>query len=156
MPTSSPENLIDEEEILVAIIKGFHIGTQALPTLHRIADQLCRIHPYDGIPLLLGHGFVVALQHGFGDILHPLQETDAQSPVREFLAPVHGPESVLQVVVLDAAVTLDISVSAVMVGKEQSFVGNDLPGAATAEQDDRVLFFAGMESIAKFYEYYDD
>ncbi len=84
--------------------------------------------------------------HLFGDIGHPFHKNDPQARGGNFLFPVFSPESVFQVIVLHAAQSLDNAVTAMVVGQQQTFPGNDFPGTTAAEYDDGV-FQAGMVDI---------
>ena len=128
-----------EQEVLIAVEEGFHIGSQAFTILDCRSGELAGIGPDDGIPLGFGHAGPVPLQHLVRHVFHPFEEADGQAPVGQFLAAVHRPETVLEVIVLHAAVALDVAVAAVVVRQEQAFVGHEFAGAAAAEQDDGVL-----------------
>ena len=80
---------------------------------------------HDGVPLRFGQFRGISFENHGSDVFHPFQETHAEPLVRQFLLSAHCPESVPQVVVFDAAVLLDLAVSAVMVGEKQSFRRND-------------------------------
>ena len=145
--TPAPE---DEEEILVAVVEGFHIGRQSFVGIGIIRDDLLGIGPDHGVALGFGHRRDISCQDLVRDVFHAFQEADCQSFIRELLAAVHSPEAVFQVVVLHAAVALDIAVAAVVVRQQEAFVGDELSGAAAAEQDDGILQRGLIDAIDIF------
>ena len=56
------------------------------------------------------------------NVCHVLKESHSKTLTWEFLATVHCPISVLEVVVIYAAQLLDVAVSAVVVGHKKSFL----------------------------------
>ena len=74
-----------------------------------------------------------------GDIFHILEEGHGQSLARKLLAAVHGPVSVLEVVVLDTAELLDVAVAAVVVCHKETLAGDNLSGTSASELHDCVL-----------------
>ena len=92
-----------------------------------------------GDQLLAGSLLIGSLGDGVGHIRHALQEGHGQARDRDFLVAVHGEEAILQVVVLRSGERLDIAVAAVVVGDQQTLLGNHFTGAAAAELDDGVL-----------------
>ena len=140
-------DLVDEEEILVAVIQGLHSRPETLALTHGLADYRGGVLPDDRVPLGLCHGGDIAFQHLRGHILHPLEETHGQAPVRQLLALVHGPETVFEIIMLDTAVALDETVAAVMVSEQKALVGDNLPGAPASEEHDRVLQGSLVDAI---------
>ena len=132
-------HLEDVEEILVAVVECGHLGSQTLAGGCSSVDQRPGIGGDYAVPGLFAHSGVIPCQHLVGDVVHPHQIADCQAGAGEFLTAVHRPEAVGEVVVLHRAVPLDVAVAAVVVGDEQSLVGNHLAGAARAEQHDCVL-----------------
>ena len=63
---------------------------------------------------------LLCLSNHRSHILHIFKESHAESFARKFLAAVHGPVSVLEIVVLHAAELLDVAVATVVVGHEKS------------------------------------
>ena len=73
------------------------------------------------------------LVHQIGGILNAVNKAEFQSRGRQLFAMVHSPEAIGQVIVLHAAVLLDRSVTAVVVGQDQSFGRDNFAGTAAAE-----------------------
>ena len=67
------------------------------------------------------------------------KEGDAEALARQFLAAVHCPVSVLEVVMFDAAELLDISISAVVVGHKEAFGRDNLSGTSSPELHDGIF-----------------
>ena len=84
-----------------------------------------------------------AFQDGIGHVPHLDQKTNHQAGVGKLFGAVHGGETVGQVVVFDGTVLLDLAVAAVVIGDQQSLVGDQFAGAAAAEADDGI-FQAGL------------
>ena len=129
----------DKEEVLVAVVKGFNAGFQALPVLHSGLADLLGILPHKFRTGFLIHLGIIAFKHLGRHVFHPFEEPHGQAGIGQFLAPVHGPETVLQVVMFHGGMSLDIAVAAVVIGEKKAFVAHQFSGAAPAEKDDGVL-----------------
>ena len=92
-----------------------------------------------GTVLILLQRSLPGLLENRGDVCHALEELYRETLDGEFIPAAHGPVSVLEIVVLRGAEALDAAVAAMVVGHEQSPVGNDFARAASAELDDGVL-----------------
>ena len=110
---------------------------------HQPADGLvCRIAYISlqvGAVLIFLHGLLLGLAYDGSYILHGLKEGDAETLARQFLAAVHCPVSVLEVVMFDAAELLDISISAVVVGHKEAFRRYDFSGTSSSELHDGIF-----------------
>ena len=134
-----PINLVDEEEVLVGVVERLHAGTHAPVGIRHLADDGIRVELHHRVALCLAHRRDIALQDGIRDFVHSLQEADGQPPVGQLLAAVHRPEAVLEIVVLHAAVLLDLAVAAVVVRKQQAVARNHLARTAGAKEHHGVL-----------------
>ena len=132
-------DLIDKEEILVGIVKRLHLGLDALVGVGNLLHDGVAVGLDQRVALRLGHRRLIAAQDRVRDVVHPLQEADGQARVGQLLAAGHRPEAIFEIVVLHAAVALDLAESAVVVGKEQAVARDELARAAGAEQHDGVL-----------------
>ena len=74
-----------------------------------------------------------------GYIFHVFQECYAEPFHWKFFRPVHGPVSICQIVMVHTAELLDAGISAMMVGHQQTFVGDDFSGASSSELHYRIL-----------------
>ena len=128
-----------EQEVLVAIVQGLDAGAKALALRGRGLGQDRGVGAHDGVALRLAHGRVISLQYCGGDIIHPLEETHGQAGIGKLLSAVHRPETVLEVVVLDARMPLDVAVAAVVVGEQQALVRDELSGTTGSEKNDGIL-----------------
>ena len=88
---------------------------------------------------MLLHGLLLSLLDDGCHILHILKECNRKPLAREFLATVHSPVSVLEVVMLHGAELLDVAVSAVVVGQQETFSRDYLSCTSASELHDRVL-----------------
>ena len=88
---------------------------------------------------ILLHSLLLSLLDDGCHILHILKECDRKALAREFLAAVHRPVSVLEIIMLHGAELLDVAVSAVVVCHQEALRRDDLSGASSAELHDRVL-----------------
>ena len=140
----------DEKEILVAIIKRLDAGAKALAFRDGSGFKPFGIDPDQGIPLHLAHGRFITLEHRFGHILHPFEETHCKPGVGELFLPAHSPESVLEIVVLDARVPLDVTVAAMVVGEQKPFVRDEFASAPGTEQDDGILQRCLVDAVHVF------
>ena len=125
----------------VVVVEGYDFRRRAgYRSLRRLYHRLLRLF-HKGLQVfdLVLERFLAGLFKCGRDVVHPLHEGDAQPGHRQLLGAVHGPESVGEVVVLDAAELLYAAVAAVVVGQQQALVGHDLSGAASAELDYRVF-----------------
>ena len=134
--TEHPEN---EQVILIPVEEGLDIGPKALRGIRGLADEAVGIDLHDRVTLRFRHPGLISLENQVRHFVHTIQETDGQSLVRKLLATVHRPEAVPQVIVLHAAVPLDIAVAAVMVRQQKPFIGHQLTRAPAPEQDDGIL-----------------
>ena len=115
--------------------RQLHIGILLLELLHQLRAVLAG----DFVVLLLtcGRGYVAHhLSRNVDDLTH---ETHLQTGCGDLLLARHRPETILQVVVLDATQRLNRAVAAVVVGQQQTLARHDLACAAVAEDDDCVL-----------------
>ena len=129
------ELLVDEQELLVAVIHLLHGGLVALAFGLCLADDLL---------LRLACGQPV------GHLLHADEEFHVELLVGQLLGARHGPESVGQVVVLDARMRLYGVVTAVVVGQQQSFGRDQLARAAAVEQHHGVFHRSLVDRIDVF------
>ena len=83
----------------------------------------------------VGHG----PQHVGRDVDDLADKAHLEPRSGNLLGPRHGPETVLQVVMLHGREGLNRPVAAVVIGEEQSFGRDDLSRAAAPEDDDGVL-----------------
>ena len=133
------EDLDHEGEILVAPEEGLDLDIHAgiLPGkafrngLHLCGDQLFPL-PAPGD---VGHGS----QHVRRHVDDPADKAHLKPRSRQLLGARHGPETVLEVVMLHGRERLDRPVAAVVVGEQQPVGRDDLPRASAAENDDGVL-----------------
>ena len=88
-----------------------------------------------GFRHIVGHAF----EHRLGDILYVVEEQHRKTFVRKFLIFAVSPEAVFQVVVFHGGVGLHLAKTAVVVGEQQSFGGDELTGATAAELHNGVL-----------------
>ena len=105
---------------------------------------------YESNSLVLCHLWLVSLQDDWSHILHSLKETDCETLVRKLFSAAHSPEAVAQIIVLNAAVLLDLSVSAVVVGQKESLRRYELSCAASAKQHDCVLQRCLIDAVDVF------
>ena len=126
-------NLIDKEEILVAVIDGLDMSHKVLVATHGLFDNLLRVLFHQSNALFFGHLRLVALQHLVGYIDHVFQEGYGKPRIRKFFGTRHSPEAILQIVVLYGAMRLDLSVAAMMVGDEQTFGRDEFAGTSTSK-----------------------
>ena len=136
--TEHPEN---EQVILIPVEEGLDIGPKALRGIRGLADEAVGIDLHDRVTLRFRHPGLISLENQVCHFVHTIQETDGQSLVRKLLATVHRPEAVPQVIVLHAAVPLDIAVAAVMVRQQKPFIGHQLTRASAPEQNDSTAAF---------------
>ena len=129
------ELLVDEQELLVAVIHLLHGGLVALAF---------GLGPADDLLLRLACGQPV------GHLLHADEEFHVELLVGQLLGARHGPESVGQVVVLDARMRLYGVVTAVVVGQQQSFGRDQLARAAAVEQHHGVFHRSLVDRIDVF------
>ena len=88
-----------------------------------------------GVDLLVG----LAVLEGRGYVLHAFEEGNRKAGNGKFHLAVEGPISVFQIIVLRGREALDAAVTAVVVGYEQAFAGNNFTGASPAELHDGVF-----------------
>ena len=112
---------VQEQEILVSVIQGFYRSPQPFSFGCHFLDKCIGIGLYDRIPLAFRHISNISVENPVRHVFHPFQKADCQPFIRQFLFAGHCPESVPKVVMLHAAVLLYLSVTAVVVGKQQSF-----------------------------------
>ena len=143
-------DLIDEEEVLVAVVERLHRSLQSPAAGAGLLHELRAAGPDHGVPPRGRRPVGDLLQDDGRHILHPIQETDRQSRAGQFLLARHRPEAVFQVVVLDAAVPCDLVIAAVVVGQQQPLRGNEFARAAAAEEHDRVLEGSLVDAVDIF------
>ena len=147
---------MDEEEVLVAVEHGFDGGVVVGALDGFAGDALADVaHSFGAV--VLAHVVAEAFKHALGDIFHADEDGGGEAGVGEFLRHVVGPEAVAQVVVLDGGVLLQFAVAAVVVGGDESLVGNDFTGAEVpegaafvAKADDGVLDAVLVDGIDVF------
>ena len=139
--------LVNEEVVAVSRIESFDLGFDALSLLFDLLYELFGRLFDHRFPLLLVHRRLEVLEYQSCNVFHPLEETDGQSWIGQFLGPGHRPESVLEIVVLDAAVPLDKAVAAVVVGQDKPFGRNHLCCAAASEQQNRILERSPVDAV---------
>ena len=147
---------MDEEEVLVAVEHRLDGGVVVGAADSLVGDALADVAHGLGA-VVLAHVVAEAFKHAGGDILHAHEDGGGEAGVGEFLRHVVGPEAVAQVVVLDGGVLLQFAVAAVVVGGDESFVGNDFTGAEVpegtafvAKADDGVLDAVLVDGIDVF------
>ena len=129
------ELLVDEEELLVAVIHLFDGGLVPDAFGLGACDDLCGA---------LAGGDAV------GDLLHADQEADVETLVRELFGARAGPETVGEIVVLDGRMALDGVVTAVVVRQQQPFRGDEFSGAASSEEHHGILHRGAVDRIDIF------
>ena len=129
------ELLVDEQELLVAVVHLLHGGLVAGGFGLGLLDDLVRG---------LSRGDAV------GHLLHPDEEAHPEFFVGQLLGARHGPESVGEVVVFDGRVPLDGAVAAVVVGQQQSFGRDQFARAAAVEQHHGVFHRGLVDGIDVF------
>ena len=147
---------VDKEEELVAVEHGFD-GSVVVGSLYGFAgDAFTDVADSFGA-VGLAHFVAEAFQYPAGNVFHTNQDGGCEAGVGEFLGHVVCPETVAQVVVLDGGVLLQFAVAAVVVGGDESFVGNDFTGAevpegtaVVAKADDGVLDAVLVDGIDVF------
>ena len=123
---------MDEEEVLVAVEHGFD-GSIVVGALDGFVDDAVADVANGFSAVVLAHVVAEAFEDALGDIFHTDEDGSGEAGVGEFLRHVVGPEAVAQVVVLDGGVLLQFAVAAVVVGGDESFVGNNFTGAEVPE-----------------------
>ena len=132
------EDVVDDEEVLVAVVEGQHLGVGELVTLGYgvgngagdgvgCADAI----KFVGDTLELWHDAVGEVDH-LAQVLH-FETFDGQ-----LFLEVLRHEAVLQIVVLHAAELLDGAVATMVIGEDEPLVGDGDAGASAAEDDDGV------------------
>ena len=122
--------ITQEERLDADLIRGFFLD---------LGDKSLHILIDFGLTLVFRHIRGDIEEHLLGHITHLAKEDDAESGTRKFLSPVHRPESVGEIVMLDGAMFLDIVVAAVVVSKQQALVADDFSRAAAAKEHDGVF-----------------
>ncbi len=124
---------MDEEEILVAVEHGLHRGLVVGACGSLLGDALAYVaHGLGAVGL--AHVVAKAFQHTSGHILHTNQYRGGEAGVRQLLRHVVGPETVAQVVVLHGRMLLQLAVAAVVVGRDEALVGDNLASAEVRER----------------------
>ena len=133
------KDLDHEGEELVASEEGFHRNLHAGILRFEAALHSLRMLCHQARTLLaardVGHGAQYVGRH-VDDLA---DEAHFEPRSGNLLGARHGPEAVLQVVVLHRRQGLDRPVAAVVVGEEQSVGRDDLTRAAASEDDDGVF-----------------
>ena len=137
--TNVLEYLLDEHQILVSAEKVLNLHFLML-----VVELGLFLDPLDDLrhlrfAVLLRQRVAQLRQNTIRNVADPANERHGQTRRRNLLLIGHRPETVLQVVVLDAAVALDRIESAMVVRQQQSPVRNDLAGAAVPENYDRIF-----------------
>ena len=141
---------VHEEEILVAVVEALDNGLQSLFRVGSLKGDGFGVFGHKGGPLVFRHRRVIALENGGGDVLHPVEEPYENPLVGELLFPGHCPESVPEVVMLDAAVLLDAVIAAMVVGQEQSVRGDEFSGTASVKKDHGVFERCLIDAVDVF------
>ena len=128
------ELLVDEEELLVAVI--------------HLLDRRAVTSLFGGLLADLFGGF--ARRQAVGHLFHAHQPPHPQPLVGQLFRAVARPESVGQVVVFDGRMALYGAVTAVVVGHEQSFGRDQLARAAAVEEHDGVLHRRFVDGVDVF------
>ena len=147
---------MDEEEVLVAVEHRLDGGVVVGALYGFAGDALADIaHSFGAV--VFAHVVAEAFKHTGCDIFHADKDGGGEAGVGELLCHVVGPESVAQVVVLDGGVLLQFAIAAVVVGGDESFVGNNFTGAEVpegtafvAKADDCVLDAVLVDGIDVF------
>ena len=126
-------HLINEQEVLVAIIKRLHIRSQIRIAIDSLFFNLLGILGDEFVSLFFGHLSLVTLQYLIGYIGHVFQERNRQARIRQFFCSGHCPETVSQIVVFYRTVRLDLTETAMVVGNQQAFRRNQFTCTATTE-----------------------
>ena len=132
-------NLHHEGEELIPPEEGFDFDLHAGVLLAELPPQRRDVLARDALILLLrGDRGDVAKDLG-RHVADLADEAYLKPRSRQLLGLRHGPETILEIVVLHGRELLDRTVTAVMVREEQSLGRDDLPGAAASEDDDGIL-----------------
>ena len=129
------ELLVDEQELLVAVVHLFDRGFVARAFGFGFADDLLRR---------------LACGDPVGHIVHADEEADPEFFVRQLLGPGHGPETIGQVVVLDGRMFLNGVVAAMVVGEQQAFGRDEFARTAAVEEHDGVLHRGLVDRVDVF------
>ncbi len=143
-------HLADEHQVLVASEKVLD-----LDALRRTVQDGLLLDLFDQFGDLLvarrlGQRIAQLRQDAVRHVDDLADEGDAEARRGNLLGVGHGPETVLKIIVLDAAVLLDGPVTAVVVGENQSPVRDDLAGTAVAENNDGVLDGVAVDVVDVF------
>ena len=129
--------LIYKQKILICVVQRLDRG--------RIATAL-RGLLFDSVDV--GSDLLVATsQHAVGHVVHTHQNRNVEVGVGQLLVARHRPETVGQVVVLDATVALDRAITAVVVGEQQTLLRDQLARAAAIEQHHGVLHRGAVDAV---------
>ena len=140
-------NLLDEGEVLVAAEERLHRNLHAGILTAEFLGQRLDI-PGSDLPVLLLSGDRGHVAHDFGSHVADLADEAHLEPRNgQLLGGRHGPEAVLEVVVLDGRELLDRPVAAVVVREEQPLGRDDLARAAVAEDDDGILERGAVDAV---------
>ena len=151
-------SLVDNEVEDVVVVEALDPGRAVrVVSLGLFSEGLgCGFHGGLGylflvLGLLVGleGGLIGLLQHG-GDVGHALQEGDTEASGGQLFLETHRPVSVLEIVVLGGGERLDVAVSAVVVGDDESLVGDHLSGASASEMDDGVFEGGVVDAVDLF------
>ncbi len=137
------------DKILIALEKRpYHCIVMSI--LSDLFDDLFTVLPYYFAAFFLRHVIRNPFEGLSGHIIHIDQERDCKSGVWKFLFFRHSPEPIGEVIILERAVRLDLSVSAVMVGQHQPFGRYNAAGTSPAEQDDGIFQAVAVYAIKVF------
>lgn len=129
------ELLVDEQELLVAVVHLFDRGLVALAFGLGPADDF---------------GLRLARRDATSDLFHADEEAYVELLVGQLFLARHGPEAVGQVVVFDTRMRLYGVVAAVVVGEQQPFGRNQFARAAAVEQHHGVLHRGFVDRVDVF------
>ena len=145
--TNVPVGLVDDEILDIVIVEVFQNGAGVgVVFLGGLADGFSGLP--DGLCYLvfevlaafeLFPGLFFSFFDDGGHVGHAYEEGDGKAGDRKFLALVHCPVAVLEIVVFIGGKALDAAVAAMVVGYEKAVLGDHLSGAAASELDDRIL-----------------
>ena len=137
--TDVPINLHHEREVLVATKERLDVDRHAgILGPQFLVQRLDVLILHFRTLLALGDRGDVA-QHLGRYVDDSTDESDRQPRSRQLLLVGHGPETVLQVVVLHRREGLNRTVTAMVVGENESFGRYDLARTTVTENDDRIL-----------------
>ena len=130
----------NKEEVLVAVIESLYAGLQSDSVLNSFCLKGIGILIDNTLAVLFCHGSgVVTLENCSSNVLHVFKEAYGKAGICQLLCAAQSPETILKIVVLYAAVLLDIAIATVVVGKKKAIVRNQFSGTAGAKEYDGIL-----------------